>query len=308
MLTSARVLRAAAEMIAPRSSWAGLRAGALLGLAACSALAISAAEVRVGGVAIPTAEITGALARCSRDAPTLLASDCIERHFVPSWRLGVEAAQRHPEGSPVRREISRGILYERLVESVEVAARASARAEVPDYLAQHGAEFEKPERLRLFRILLASSEEAIELQKQLGPSADLALFRKFARAHSLDKTTHERGGDLGFIAPDGRSDVEDKQVDPALYRAAQAVPDGAFVPEPVAEARPEGPAFAIVWRRGSLPAQKPSPEEARALAEERLLRARVDTELERLIAAARPQSKPDLLARLQRPECKIFER
>ena len=72
--------------------------------------------------------------------------------------------------------------------------------------------------------------------------------------------------------PDGDTDTPRVRVDPALFRAAQAVKDGQFVPEPVKE----GEKFAVVWRRGSLPAKARTVEQERESMQNLLERRRAD--------------------------------
>src|SRR5690606_33712253 len=115
---------------------------------------------------------------------------------------------------------------------------------------KHEREFVKPLRVRIFRILVKTEQAALEILAKLGATTSISDFRKLARDHSVDKATNERGGDLGFVWPDGSSDVPQVSADPALYAAAIELADGEFSKSPIAE----GDHFAVLWRRGSLPA------------------------------------------------------
>jgi peptidyl-prolyl cis-trans isomerase C len=104
-----------------------------------------------------------------------------------------------------------------------------------------------------------------------------------------------RGGNLGFVFPDGRTDVPQVRVDPALYTAASRVKDGELVAEPVKE----GDRFSVVWRRGTLPKTSRTVDDERARIREVLLRKRVDDAVQALLEQLRKKflgsAEPDLL-------------
>ena len=72
----------------------------------------------------------------------------------------------------------------------------------------------------------AADKQALEKAK-----ADLSPKRwnELARDESVDKTTSMRGGNLGFVAPDGSTTDPNLKVDPALYAAAEKVKDSELV-------------------------------------------------------------------------------
>lgn len=155
---------------------------------------------------------------------------------------------------------------------------------VKAYYEKNSAHFSQPQGLRLFRVLLGGERQAKALIAEAQKPDGLERWSRFAREHSLDKATHLRRGDLGFVHANGETDVPRVQVDPVLFEAAQRVPDGAVVPEPV----PEAGKLAVVWRRGSRPERK------RSLAEERdAIRAMLERDR---VAEAEAQ----LIARLER--------
>lgn len=122
--------------------------------------------------------------------------------------------------------------------------------EVRAYYEANRAKFHAPPRVALWRILTASPEEAAailaEAQKDLTPKR----WNELAREKSLDKATAMRGGNLGFVAPDGTTAEAGVKVDPALVIAAMEVKDAELVPRPVKE----GGRWAVVWRRQSMKA------------------------------------------------------
>jgi peptidyl-prolyl cis-trans isomerase C len=279
-----------------------LLAGGTLGgllLLATSSVAGGGIPATVAGQPVPTGQLLQGIARCARDAAEVPLRECIERFEAPLWRLDQEAMRRFAPGTPLRAEAERRALAERLIQ--QLLENPEDEAAIDAYLAVHSSEWKSPQRLRVFRILVATREQAAQLIAELADKP-IADFRAAARTHSLDRTSHERGGDLGFVAADGSTYIPTVTVEPALYAAAIQVEEGAFVPVPVAE----GPHFAVVWRRGSLPAQELDPPEARAWATSRLREEQAGRKLQLLLAAQPAERHPELLTRLSRSECALF--
>jgi peptidyl-prolyl cis-trans isomerase C len=115
-------------------------------------------------------------------------------------------------------------------------------------------------------------------------------FAQLARDHSQDKATALRSGNLGFLTSDGESSEPGLRVDPAIVKAAQAVRDGDFVAEPVAE----GDYFAVIWRRGTIAAQKRTVAEVAAPIREILWRERAKTKVDELVARLRAANVRDV--------------
>jgi len=133
-------------------------------------------------------------------------------------------------------------------------------AEVAAWYESHRSDFDAPLRISVQRILVGTKEEATALVKTLvDGGGKLANWNDVAREKSLDKGSSLRGGQLGFLFPDGKSTEAGVSVDAAIYAAAAKLTDGEIGKEPV----PEGDKFAIVWRRGSIPATKRPLEEAK---------------------------------------------
>jgi parvulin-like peptidyl-prolyl isomerase len=122
--------------------------------------------------------------------------------------------------------------------------------EIERYYADNRDKYQTPERLQVWRILVASKDEAQKLIDEVRKPGGEKRWKDLAREKSTDKATSDRGGDLGFVAADGKTAVPTVRVEPALFEAAKKVQNGEIVPEPV----PEGKAWAVVWRRGATPA------------------------------------------------------
>jgi peptidyl-prolyl cis-trans isomerase C len=128
--------------------------------------------------------------------------------------------------------------------------QAISDEEVGRYYQENKEKFQTPERIGVWRIQTATREDAQKILDEVKKAGGEARWKDVAREKSTDKTTRERGGSLGFLGPDGKSNEAAVQADPALFAAAKKVADGEICPEPVAE----GKSWAVVWRRGSTPA------------------------------------------------------
>jgi peptidyl-prolyl cis-trans isomerase C len=170
------------------------------------------------------------------------------------------------------------------------SAAAVPLDEVRRYYDENLTRFDSPERINLWRILCKTRDEATAVLEAAGREPTIAKYNDLAREHSFDKATNLRGGNLGFVAPDGVSNEAGVKVDPALVKAAQGVKDGELVPRPV----PEGDAFAVVWRRGTVPPNKRSVEEAAAQIRAAIFRERTEASERKLIDELRKKNLKEL--------------
>jgi peptidyl-prolyl cis-trans isomerase C len=173
----------------------------------------------------------------------------LEAVVVPEGLLalhGHKTLAASPRALARERAILRDLLIARLAR--EVAEREPVGdQEVRAYFEQHPELFTQKERIRLQRLLVGTEKEAMQLIAQAKELPTVDAWRSFVRKHSMDKATSERGGELGFVAADGSTDVAELEVDPALYTAAKDAKDGELLDKPVKE----GGRFAVVFRRGS---------------------------------------------------------
>ena len=214
------------------------------------ALADTAALVRVGDRPLPTALVERALDHCALASPKLPAVECLRGDASLLWLLGRDGEEKKLDRTPSFVRVRQRVLSDALLERIALAAPEPSDEAIAAEIAAHRREFERPERLRLSRILVGTREEAEKLRAQMPKNLTADEFRRLAREHSIDKATHQRGGDLGFVAPDGTTDIPEMRVDPALYAAALPLEEGAIAAEPIAE----GNGFALLWRRGRLAA------------------------------------------------------
>lgn len=245
-------------------------------------LTVGAHQVTVGELedhlaAIPPYQITTFGA--SRDE---VARAYVDQVLVRDLVLAAGAHQRGldkqlPTSQLVARALSSATL--RNNRGPYASAAAVPVEEVRLYYEENRVRFDSPERINLWRILCKSRDEAATVLEAARHDPTIAKYNDLARAHSIDKATNLRGGNLGFVAPDGASNEAGVKVDPALVKAAQAVKDGELVPQPV----DEGGAFAVVWRRGTVPANRRTVDEASAQIRAALFRERTEAAEKKLI-------------------------
>jgi peptidyl-prolyl cis-trans isomerase C len=230
--------RALADQRFP-TSWIVVKAGSI-------GVTVSEIEKRLSS--LPAFQLA-ALGR----SPDEIRRNAVEKIIVPETLFAAAAAAKHLDESPSLRDRMIDVLRSARLSALtaEIAASAAVGPEaLARYYDENRARFDSPERMSVWRILCSTREDAVRtLEDSKGPHGT-GRWNDLARERSVDKATAMRGGDLGFLAADGTSSMPAVKVDPALFAAASKVKDGAIVPEPVAE----GTGFAVVWRRGTLPA------------------------------------------------------
>lgn len=162
----------------------------------------------------------------------------------------------------------------------QYASPAAVPAEdVKRYYEENRSYFDAPERINVWRILTKTRDEANAVIDAAKREPTTTKYEDLAREHSIDKATNLRGGNLGFLAPDGTSNQAGLKADPALVKAAQTVKDGEIVAAPVSE----GDAFAVVWRRATVPPSRRSLEDATPQIRTTLYRQRTEAAEKKLI-------------------------
>ena len=173
----------------------------------------------------------------------------VERWILPELLLTQAATDRKNLSNERWQAIEKSVLQQALAERVRKQSDADSPvtdADIKAYLESNRQALDQPERLRIYRILVATEPEALALIQKLRGAADFETWKNAAREKSLDRATNMRGGELGFAAADGRSDRVELQVDPALVAAAAKLKDGEIGKFPIRE----GDKFAVIWRRG----------------------------------------------------------
>lgn len=175
----------------------------------------------------------------------------LERVMVREILFAEGAAERKMAERPEVQDRLRGVLRAALLGRVrEETATGSpvTDAEVRAYYEQNRAKYRAPARVAIWRIVVASREEAQSILDDIKKDPNVKRWSDLAREKSLDKSNSMRSGNLGFVTPDGTTGEPDVKVSPEIIAAANAVKDGELVPDPVKE----GDRFSVVWRRQSM--------------------------------------------------------
>lgn len=225
----------------------------------------------------------------------------VQRVIVPELLFQAEAERQKLAEEPHVRARLRDASFQALVEQERAQLPPPTDAEIDAYYDAQRRDFERPERILLWRILVSSEAQARAVIEAARGAGGPERWRALAREQSLDTATKERGGDLGFVHPDGHTDVPELRVDPALFEAARGLEDGELVPEPIAE----GNHFAVVWRRGSLqpvqiPKDRARPTIVRAI-QEKKLGERIDGLVRELGAKYVTERRDELLEHVDVP-------
>jgi peptidyl-prolyl cis-trans isomerase C len=185
------------------------------------------------------------------NTPELLKRKVLESELIPDLLYAQEAARLKLDTQPSAKQRTRELLREALERQLrhETAAHSPVTThDIKAYFEANRSRFETPRRLRIWRILTDDEVLARKIIAESKGVDGIQHWSQFARESSLDKATHLRNGDLGFVHPDGNTDTPTLRVDPALFTAADRLADGELSPEPMKE----GLHFAVLWRRGSM--------------------------------------------------------
>lgn len=192
----------------------------------------------------------------------------------------------------------RGVLRTALINKITAEAAAAGPItddEVKAYYDANRSSYHAPPRIVLWRITVATKEEAQAVIEKVKTDLSPKNWNEIAREKSLDKATSMRGGNLGFVEPNGATSDPNLKVDMALVMAADKVKDGEIVQEPVAD---DGK-WSVVWRRQSMKAVERSLEMETPQIRHLLMRQRTEKRIAEALADLRKknvsETNPDLL-------------
>lgn len=267
---------------------AAVALGAISVAAVAHAQGRNAVVARVGNKTVTAGELEDRIAAIPKFQLADFSPDLneakkkfLEQVIVPELLLEASAEKRGAAKDPllVNRlaRVRANATVRALRNAVGPADKISAE-EVKAYYEAHRAQYDAPERVAVWRILVASKEEADRVIEAAKKDLTVTGFTTLAREKSIDKATNLRAGNLGFLNDEGLSNEAGLRADPAVVRAAKAVKDGELVPTPV----PEGTNFAVVWRRGTVKATKQSLAEADASIRTIIARRKADEAITQL--------------------------
>jgi len=248
---------------------------------------------RIGAEGITAGELEDRLAKVPRfqlltmgETPGAVRRKFLLDVVVSEALVAIGAEKEHLDGDPnlsFKIQRARANATMRVVRNEVGPASAISMDDIRKYYAENKSKFDSPPRYNVWRILCAKREEALSVLNSAKAALTIDTFTKLTRDHSIDKATNMRAGNLGFVDADGNSNEAGVKVDPQIAKAAAGVKDGELVPQPV----PEGSGFAVVWRRGSVPASYRSPEDAAGQIREAMWRQRLEDAGKLLIADLR---------------------
>jgi peptidyl-prolyl cis-trans isomerase C len=231
------------------------------------------------------------------------SADEIRRRFVEETLVkdalyvqGAEAEKLSdlPEVAERIRGVLRGALIKKISDEAAIAGPITDE-EVKAYYDANQSAYHAPARVVLWRIKVETREDALRVIEQVKADFSPKKWNEIAREKSLDKATSMRGGNLGFVEPNGTTSDPNLKIDAALVTAAEKVKDGELVPDPVAD----DSKWSVVWRRQSMKAvDRPLEMEASQIRTV-LMRQRTDKRIADTVAELRKKSvsatNPDLL-------------
>ena len=220
------------------------------------------------------------------DSPSKLKRQVLDTFIIPDLLYAQEAERLRLGERPTVQNRQRDVLRAAMDHELRQEASAKTPVTVDDiraYFETNRSRFETPRRIHIWRIL--SDDEAL-VKKVIADSKGvdgIQRWSQYARESSLDKATHLRNGDLGFVHPDGDTDTPTLRVDAALFTAADQLKDGELAGEPIKE----GLHWAVIWRRGSMKAINRTLEQEQASIRQVLERQRAEHARDELLAELR---------------------
>ena len=226
----------------------------------------------------------------------------VEEVLVPELLFGEDGIQRKLDADPKLKDKVRESLrdaVDRALRDDSLKATPISADEIKKYYEDNKSRYETPKRIKIWRIQVpdeAAAKAIIEIAKGAdGPKR----WAEEARERSLDKATSQRSGDLGFVRPDGSTDVPRVHVDPAVFAAVDKVKDGTVLSQPVKE----GDTWSVLWRRGTIEATKRSIEDETDSIRQVLERRRSENARQELLRRLKTEqvkeSHPDLLQHIE---------
>lgn len=165
----------------------------------------------------------------------------------------------------------------------EVKEKGPTDEEVKAYYEKNASKYRSPPRIAIWQIVVAKREEAEQILAEMKKDPTPKRWADLARERSLDKVTHMRGGNLGFVHPDGTTSEPGVRVSPEIWKAVEGAKDTDILAEPVKD----GDRWAVLWRRQSMKAiERPLELEAGSI-RQLLLHERTDAKIKETLANLR---------------------
>lgn len=216
----------------------------------------------------------------------------LERVLVRDLLLAQGAVDRKMDAEENVQDRVRATLRAAMVQQIRLEAIATpiTDKDVEKYYNDNIDKYRAPERVALWRILVATREDAAKVLEELKKDGSVKRWNDLARERSLDKATSMRGGNLGYVSPDGKTTDAAIVADKALLDAAKKLKDAELGREPVQE----GDRWAVLWKRQTMkPVERTLDQEAPGI-RQTLARQRTEQKLEAILGGARKETVRDL--------------
>lgn len=138
----------------------------------------------------------------ARARSVVVGQDQVERAFLriraeyPGTHFDDLLAQERLSQTELKARLKDQLTLERLFEQEVFPQVAVVDAEIERYYADHAADYQEPERVRVMQIVVATRDEAVQLRDRLRRSPQ--TFGEVARKSSIAPEA-KSGGDLGYI-------------------------------------------------------------------------------------------------------------
>lgn len=216
----------------------------------------------------------------------------LERVMVRDLLLAQGAVDRKMDAEENVQDRVRATLRAAMVQQIRLEAIATpiTDKDVEKYYNDNIDKYRAPERVALWRILVATREDAMKVLEELKKDGSVKRWNDLARERSLDKATSMRGGNLGYVGPDGKTTDAAIVADKVLLDAAKKLKDAELGREPVQE----GDRWAVLWKRQTMkPVERALDQEAPGI-RQTLARQRTEQKLDAILGEARKETVHDL--------------
>lgn len=209
---------------------------------------VTAAQIKKALAGVPAFELA-ALGSTKADILRRYVDEAIVREEV----LAEAAKQKGAlDDRSVKHAIDKSLAGSLVRKEIDALGGKAAipEADIKAYYDAHLAEYQTPERVRVWHIVVANKAAADAALTKVKADPTREGWPKIVGETSLDPATKTSNGDLGFISADGKTTEPKVVVPKELAAAAFAMKDGEISAAPVQSSA----GWHVLWRKGSVPA------------------------------------------------------
>jgi len=220
----------------------------------------------------------------ARARSVVVGQDQVEREFLrvraeyPGTHFDDLLAEKRLSQAELKARLKDQLTMERLLEQEVFQGVIVNDAELERWYADHGAEYDEPERVRVSQIVVASRDEAVQVRDRLRKNPQ--TFAEVAKKSSIAPEARN-GGDLGFIAKGGGF--------PEVFDVTFSM-----APNVISDVTPSPYGFHLFKVTERRPAGRRTLEQAKAEIHEKLLRQKRLQAQEEYLAALKKRAKVEI--------------